>query len=418
VRGRYVVLFLLVVLLSSLNYARSLDNSFFSDDYFYLDMASGPDPLKTALTPHGRFSFYRPGLLVLFYAEFVALQWEPGLYIVVNYLIHALNSALLLGLLMRLGFRRTPSVIASMLFLFGCCHYGKQIMWACSVGTLFSQTLMLTGLLLGVLWLAPGAGDRERPNPARRLLPLAVTMLFCIAPFFHESALIGPVLMLFILLIFKGKRWQDCLRPGLLMLAPIAIWGAVLVLVYRNYPAYSSQPDDVLSTLDRLVRYIGFMLVPVKTSTNEALKPFMSGTVLRLVGGAHYVIGFAFLGLLAWTVRRRNWLYAFLFFWIPVGLLPFSAVGSAGARLELRYLYAAAMPMCALFASLIGLLLSRRRAAARRLAGVLVGCAVAGTLALVQVIEITIDMQCRNRSKLNVPPEIIERVEQRRAAQD
>ena len=141
-------LYIVFLLLSLAVFSTSFDNPFRDDDFVFVRHAAGAAEFSDLLKPGPDFAFYRPGALLLFWAQVRALGGSGGGYVVFNFIVHALNSILLILALKHLSFSPGARFLAGGLFVLGFAHYGKQVMWACSSGPLVSVLLITCALYL------------------------------------------------------------------------------------------------------------------------------------------------------------------------------------------------------------------------------------------------------------------------------
>jgi hypothetical protein len=321
--------------------ARAVDNSFRADDFVFLDHVIQAESLGDLLRSSSNFAFYRPAALVLFWAEHRLFDFWAGGYLVVNFLLHLANAWLLLRVLGRLGASAWVGNVATALFLLGVGHYAKQLLWACTSGGLAAVTVSLAGMLV-VLDGAPTA--RSRP---RRAVVLGVWGLLFLAMALHEAALATPILVL-LLWHHRGTPW----RHALVAFVPALIWIGLLAGLSHDHPAYGRAPLGALLAPLYVLRYPGFMLLPIQPEQSVLALPLQ------------IALAAAMLALAIALLRRRDPGPAkFLVLWLYAALLPYGLITLPNWWLEIRYLYFAAMPFCALLA--LGLDAARRHPDAR-----------------------------------------------------
>jgi hypothetical protein len=324
----------LLCVLSLALFAPSFNNGFRADDYNFLYNTTHSPGLMELISPGGGFAFFRPGAWALFAAEYGAFGMHSGPYIAVNWLIHLLNSALLLLVLRRSGYGAAAAAWAAGLFVLGFGHYGKQVMWACTSGPLTAVALILSAVLIALKATDPKAGSGER-----RLAPLG-GLLVLLAASFHESSLVAPVIALALCVKAHGP-WKQMRKAPVLWTTVGWLWIGVLALAASAHDTYPQAASDITMMPSRLVKYVGIMALPVQNS------PLLERIWPPLGAHAHLiqlVLGFVVLAGALIYGRVRGWSVWALLAWLLVVLVPFSLVGiSAGNWIELRYVYFAAM---------------------------------------------------------------------------
>jgi len=339
-----IVVYSVLIALSLAVYAPSFDNGFRDDDFAFLQRAATASGFGDLIRPGAGFAFFRPGAWLLFAGEYKAFGLHGGLYLAFNWLLHLLNSLLLLAVLRRMRFGPDASAWAAGLFVLGYGHYGKQVMWACSSGPLLAVALVLCVTLLALA----GRG-------ARRLAPLAGLVALA-APAFHELGLVAVGIVFFFWLDTR-RREGGAPKATLVWVATAAVvWSCVLIAVAPSHATYAHGARTIVLTPLLLVRYIGLMALPLQPPAAAA------GGVLGAVAPVAQLL----LGLVvlwgAWRLARAQGRPAWvLCAWGLLALAPFSLVGMPGGWMELRYLYFSATA----FDTLVAIWLLRRSPRAR-----------------------------------------------------
>lgn len=337
----------LVALAAAAVYANALGNGYALDDDYILrnnplvhGLGNLGGLLRSAWWP-GTDELYRPVTLLSF-----ALEWQlwgnaPAVFHATNVLLHAVATALVAGLVLRLGGGRAAALGAGLLFAVHPVHVEAV---ANLVGR--AEVLAAIGVLAGChLFLS------ERIGPAARLAGIAV--LYLLAMGAKESAATLPALLLIV----------DALRPresrmgavGVLRRngALVGVLAAVLItyVVARTQLLGGLGNDPApylrgLSTADRLAtaarlwpEYVRLMFWPVDLSAEwgpDALRPATWGDPLAWVG---LLLGIA-LGVVAWmSWKADRWIAAGVL-WFAAAVLPVSQIlFPAGVLLGERTLY-------------------------------------------------------------------------------
>jgi hypothetical protein len=309
---------------------RAVDNSFRADDFVFLDHVVQARSLGELLRSSSNFAFYRPAALALFWAEHQLFGFWAGGYIVFNLLLHATNSWLLLRVLRQLDVNAWVSRVATAFFLLGVGHYAKQLLWACTSGGLAAVTTSLVAMLLV---LDPRQPTDSTGRPRLPLL-LGVWALMFLAMALHEAAL-----AMSILLALAWRRRDAAWRQMWVWFVPAVVWIGALATLSNDHPAYGRAPLGVLLAPLYVLRYPGFMLLPIQPEQSALARPLQ------------ILLAASMLGVSIAILRRRDAGTAkFLVLWLYVALLPFGLITLPNWWLEIRYLYFAAMPFCALLA--------------------------------------------------------------------
>jgi len=350
VRSKYIyVVFLLV---SIVVYSRSFDNAFRDDDFIHIRSAAEFDDPREPFQASDVHAYYRPGALILFWAEYRFFGLEmSGAYLVFNFVIHVLISLCLVSVLRRLGIGSRSAYLAGGLFVLGLGHYGKKVMWASTGGSLFAIFFVLC-----TVWLVAAYIDTSADTTAfrrRRLAGAGILMLS--APAFHEIGLIAPVLTVALLFTYGGRSDRRHNRDLVVLpLVPaafsFAVWALIYYVLSDTYETYRHACQEVVHAPLLLFRHLGFMLLPIKPSSLIDGQPGPVQWLFSISGPLHAAIAVVILTVSLYLLIRGNRTARFLVIWFYVALTPFCLVDMPESWLELRYIYCAAMPACALIA--------------------------------------------------------------------
>jgi hypothetical protein len=392
------LLFLAGAVLATLLYGLAFDNGFREDDFEYLAAAANSRG-SAVLAPHAEIPFYRPGGFTLFWAEYGVFGLAGGRYLIFSYVLHLLTALAAWALFARLGLRRAAAALGAGLFLLGLGHYGKQVMWACTSGSLMA-------VLLSVLAMLAWTAHLERERGGGWLLATGAGLAAGLAPTFHECGLMAPVLLGLLAVYLRGGR--RLLRADALAVTALPLLAWVFLVLLRSGGHALGQP---LAVLRRLILYPGMALLPLQPSDSVVgLTPWM-GRLGHLVAAAHLVLGALVIGWIIFAhVRRLPSGIRLLSIWILVALAPYALVPLPAGWLELRYLYFAAVPISGLMAAGLVWLASGSRLRWAVSVGLGLGLAVM-TVAATAVLERSYDR--KGRDQLN-----LERLEQVRALVD
>lgn len=384
-------------LLSLSVYTRAFDNPFRQDDFRFLSHVEA-NTFRDTLKPATGFAFYRPGALALFSLEHAWFGRHSGAYIAFNYVLHVMVSILMVFVLSRLGLDRRVALLASGLFLLGFGHYGKQVMWACTSGSLGAALLSLAAILVTLRWVqsTPRAEGGRLKGVWQ---PAAAFLLLVASATLHEGSLVVCFLIAFLVYTRSGSRSMR--KHAVWFLAPIPAMLASWFVLSEFYPVYGtlgesmrapswvpmvSIQETVISASQYLPRYLGFMVLPVQPTALIAGSA-LGRVVMESAPYFHLVIGTAMLAGLLYLVLRRKGVLRVLGLWLPLALLPFAFVAQPARHLELRYLYNASIPFCALTAMGVWALWAHARRIHRVTGGAVVVWAVVVSVALQLMLE-------------------------------
>jgi hypothetical protein len=397
-KNREAFLYLALLIVAVAIYSRSFDNSFRDDDFVFLHHVIDNAPAPGILKPSPGFAFYRPGAIALFYFEYGLFGLNGGLYLAFNFLLHVVISIVAMRALTAIGVSRHATVFAGALFVLGVGHYGKQVMWASTSGPLLSIVITLLTLMLTIRWMeyVRRSGDHGllRDPPA---FPLGVFLLLLVNPLFHEASLFTPLFLAIVVWLNRTPRSVNSWSRMALVFSPTVVWLLAVIFLARTHTAYEKIPDTLFEAPQVFLRYLGFMLFPVQSSDVAMSLP---RPVSALVGVAEYVQLFAgtlVAVALAIALLRGRRPIQILTVWLIVAVVPASFVEIPERWLELRYLYYAAIPFCALLSYVFMEMF--RRGQRWRAAGVAVFIATTvATSALLMLLERRYDEQSRLRA--------------------
>jgi len=284
---------------------------------------------------------YRPAVLLTYAVQRWVHGNRPTLFRAVNVAFHAGATVALAAVLLAIGFPRAPSLAVAILFAVVPIHVEAVTSLVGRAETL-SALLVLLGALL---WLRATAGGRFHAGPY-----VATLLLFSVAVFVKESAVVLPGLVL-LAELFRGGKWRGVsetyrdasprargaflgflLPLGLLFVArwivlkgflisrEAGIWDLENPLV--SFPA----PLRIANALNLAVRYVGKTLVPVGLSADHSAQalPLASGFAEPRAWFGALVLALAIAA--AWRVRAGRPLALFGLLLFLGGLFPASNV--------------------------------------------------------------------------------------------
>ena len=359
-RRDYLVYFTFAIL-ALLILVPSFDNPFREDDFVFLRHVEDHGFSRELVAPTQNFAFYRPGAAALFSLEHVLFGDRSGLYILANFLMHCGISLLLLRLLVMVGFGGLVAALAAGLYVVGVGSFGKQVMWA-SAGGGIAATLLVMAALVSLV-----SSTRGGQLWSTRTIPGWIAL--AVSPAFHEVGILAPVLI-----ILFGHPSGPAGTPNLdrrrlmlwyaLLVFPAAVWASVRIALADSYAGYGTDMATPAGFFFNLIKYPGFMLVPLQPSTALADAPSVLEILAQYSGALHGVIGLGVFIACVRAVVRGNIQVKVLCAWLYLALFPYCLVALPEGWLELRYTYFAAIPLCALIAITVTRRLPKRIAIA------------------------------------------------------
>ena len=385
VRIRFI--FMLVTgVLAFLVYSRAFDNGFRHDDLVFLRHVENTSVLDS-FSPSSDFVFYRPGSLLLFRAEHMLFRGDSGSYIVFNFILHLAASALVLLVMRRLGLFPGAEFMAAGLFLLGFGHYGKVVMWACCSGQIASVLLSLAGILVSLRWAVrvEDADGKDGRNRGRYLL-FAAILLMTSAIFFHESAIVTPVIAAIAVMASRRPARSTVGMRGVLLMLPVPLFLTLFLFLSGSNPVYGPDKERLFQVPIYLLRYAGFALFTIQRTGIVSISPMLH-RLIELAPMLQLVTGVLFMAVLGYIAFTREKGPRILSIWVPLAILPFTCIALPEGWLQLRYLYFASIPLCGLAAAGYYRLNSGRGTLVRIFSSAVVILIILGTSVLVLLLE-------------------------------
>jgi hypothetical protein len=332
------VAFVLFAVLGLLLYARVLDGAFVSDDSHYVLMNEyvhdltldnvleiwSPTSEVTVLVEN-----YAPVHLMLHSLEWQVFGSDVTGYHVVNVVLHALASALLIVVFARSGLAPWPALLGALFFLVHPANV-ESVAWISQLKSSSALVLSLLALLL---------------HPRRPALALGCFALALFAKPFSAFAL--PVLA-----AFGWLRRRAAERSG--QPAPafgwpwLVAWGAVVAgfagVEYLAFsqsaglapPLYADLLVRYMTIFAVVLRYAGMAVAGVGLSAFHEPPPVTSPLDPWFVGGLALVLG---LGARTIVVWRRGSEESVYWLWAAISFAPLSGVLPLPYPMADRYLY-------------------------------------------------------------------------------
>ncbi len=272
-----------------------------------------------AFTTHRTEGFYyRPILLATFVVEYQIWGLHPAGYHAVNLLLHALTSALVVLLLVRLGTSRTIAALGGFLFALHPVQT-ESVAWISGRNDILLALFVICSAYFYLLY-RQSAG---RP----RWLALSICF-FVLALFTKESAVFYVLLIPLIDLCFPGSQGM---RPratlGMMLLFGLFIAGFIVarsaaigsLIGTENMYGDSSLLQRLLDSAAMMAQHISLLFYPARLSVvhpaNEAFWLQDGWKLAAWVFPAVLLLGIIW----GW---KRNRLVLFGLGWLVIGLLP------------------------------------------------------------------------------------------------
>jgi len=310
---------------------------------------------------------YRPLTTATFSLNYAFFGLEPMSYHLVNVLLHAGTSVLVLALALQLGMPLSAALLAGLLFATLPVHVEAVANIAGRKDLLVALLCLATVLLHTVAMRRGGA--------ATFLAPLALAA----ALFSKEVGISCLGLVAARDLVFGRKEWRLAWTRGLALFAAYAVlaglylwarWSAVGSLVFpgigfeENPLAYASTRVRILTAIAVLGRGVSLLLFP------RSLSPDYSYRAIPAVGSVldpWFLLSLAG-GLAVLTVavrgRRRSPVTLFAALWYALSIFPASnLVVPIGTIFGERLLYLPSVGFCLALGGLLGTLAATRAAA-------------------------------------------------------
>lgn len=311
-------------------------------------MLSG-DPL--AVFRHLGALFSQPLLQLGFLLEYRLFGIDPCGYMMVNLVVHGINSFLVYRLSMLLFPRPLMSLLAGILFALSVGHYGKILMTISGLESMISATLYLAVLYCLI------RNDMKHEGRIRTLWFASGVVLL------GAAGLAGNVSlsMLGCLLAYKFFFFKERGRRGILS-ADVLILVAVGVVIYAaqeswGWPEppirFSDRPGPLHFTwhsIKNLFRYLNLLVFPMQQSSlvvsgHPAIQfVYQWRTPIRVLISLA-IVSFGFFGILFGSRPIR-----FFIAWTVITVLPFT-ISDSGSWLNLQHLYLTAVGFCVILAA-------------------------------------------------------------------
>lgn len=363
-----LALALLVALCGLAAHAVSLGGEFVYDDFRFVEKnpsihALAPvefftDPATASQEGGIQHDIYRPLRTLLFAAEYALFGVEPVGWHVVSLLLHLLNGMLLFVLLRSYVPSALAAAAGAVLFVVHPVT-SESVAWVSSQGDLLAVTLMLGALLV---FLRDGIGRT-----------VGGTLLFALACFAKESALVLPALVFLQDLIVRSSgrdgapSWRTTWTRAALGLVVIVVYfvlrQSVLPVLAQVPHVRGSAWGSLQAALAGLVWSAGALVLPRGFTFDAQIDiPFGFGEP-AVVFGLGLLLSTILLGLYA--IRTRRFVLAFAALGFLACLVPVSNVFvPLKAFVAERFLYPGLICVAAGVAAVLAALPARSRTVA------------------------------------------------------
>ena len=367
----------------------AFDNGFWRDDFVLLERAHAASMRPEILLERWVEPFNRPLAQLLFHLQYEAWGLEPGLYLVCNVLLHALNAALLF-MLLQFPLGAPAAAGAALLFALGFGFHGKSVLWAANLPQLLATAFVLATAIAGL------RAQLER-TPQARLAAMATAGLFyALALLTNESGIMAIVMVAG--LMWPHRRSLSSLVRKLAIL--VAVCAAYLFMQIVVGSGIGQSLDELQTWLGlpiRAVNLAALMLVPLQSESTfvTALSP-LATRVLELIDQIRPICGFTLLVLCGLWFWRGSGAVRWLLVSYAAFLLPFGFIQASAGGLDIRYAYLPATCWCGLMAMGFRWLWLHASTLPRMFLGVALMLALYGEVALVRRIESRFDAWSRS----------------------
>jgi hypothetical protein len=215
----------LYLLIGFAAYFNILRNYFVADDFPFLHLVASSSSIGVVFAPLAE-RYFRPAVVALYYINYQVAGLSPLAYHVSLLLIHVCNTWLVFLLARRLAPARSlhVSVLSGLLFLLFGGH-AEAVSWTAGAADPLLTLFALTGLLLFLRWLEPGAS---------RWWIVGVWISFGGALFSKELSAVFPGLLAVVGVLGRPTR------PDKAIVRKIIIAISVPVLLLIGYPLVRS----------------------------------------------------------------------------------------------------------------------------------------------------------------------------------
>jgi len=332
------------------------------------------------------YGYYRPLTTLTYVLDYALHADQPLGYHVTNGLLHALCSALVVLMLLRLELDWRAALIAGALFAVHPIHV-ENVAWI--AGRTDLVAFVLTGICV-LLHLE--ARDRPPGSRGRRIRVIGSALAFALALLAKEMAVVVIAWLGLAHLLLWKDGWGRSLRAVAPLAAAFAlylVWRFAILGVPAPGQGDSHGTDTALMSLGPTwIRYLGWLVFPIDQSA-YVQNPYVTGvTDIRFLPSLVALIG---AGVLTWKLARPA--VAFVVLAAASSFLPISNLvrvagpDDMGAIMAERFLYFPSFWLLTLAAlGAVGLI---RVVGERRWARTLIAVVVAGVLVVLSAATVS-----------------------------
>jgi hypothetical protein len=335
----YSLILLIFFVLSFGFFHQSIDNGFWHGDDFValrhsLEMQNQTESIFSCEHPYK----FQPLIYWIYHFLFIAFEFDVSGYMIINILLHGLNSFLVLLLVNILLRDRTVALLSSLLFLFTVGSYGKSVMIVSGLDDLIITTLTLLTMIFYF--------KNELQSKGRILSPwfLLTFIFFALSMLIRSTSfsIIGAFLAFNY--IFRVSVRKHILSSDFIILSLIAISFLIIkITVFHYTPSfYTRYPGPLLYiyyAAKNVINYLVRMVFPIHTShlVSEAgvfvRFVYSFATTIRILIAltivSYSVFGFIF----------GNRTIRFFIAWTYIMVIPFCFFQFPSDWLNIRHLY-------------------------------------------------------------------------------
>jgi len=325
------------------------------------------------------YGYYRPLTTLTYVLDYALHADQPLGYHVTNGLLHALCSALVVLLLLRLDLDWRAAVLGGALFAVHPIHT-ENVAWIAGRTDLVAFALAAICVLLHLESL-----DRSHGVTARRIRIIGSAVAFALALLAKEMAVVVIAWLALVHLVLRKERLGRALRAVVPCTAVVVLYGvwrfAVLGVPAPGQGESHGLGSALMSLGPTWVRYLGWLVFPVDQSAYVHNPYVTSITDIRFLPSLVVLIG---AGTLLWKLARSRPVVLFVVLAAIASFAPISNLvrvagpDDMGAIMAERFLYFPSFWLLTLVA--VGAVELVRLAGERRWARALIATSVAVVL--------------------------------------
>lgn len=289
-----------------LDYTRLDDTIFIVENSHYnADIKNIGVSFQRGLFNPTKDAYYRPIFLVDFIIESKFFGTAPAGYHFTNLLFHLISVSLLYLLLKKFRLSHTDTFLLTLIF---AVHpvLTQAVVWIPGRNDMLLMIFFLSGFLMLLKYL----------ESQSYLALLSHTMLFLIAMFTKETAVIIPLIMIGFVLFYFKIPWKKMIFPAICWTGAVLIWFIVRsqATLSGNWATPASMIMTGISRLGVIIQYLGKIFLPVNLSV------FPEYEDITMIWGI-IALG-VFIGLIIYSKAYKMLMTYLGLFWFLVFLVP------------------------------------------------------------------------------------------------